>query len=73
MTHSTCLATNDNLPVHEDKGRGVYVKGLLEVFVGSVDEVYEAMRRGQGARVVAYTSMFAIFMSNSYVALIHSL
>ncbi|EGF83199.1 hypothetical protein BATDEDRAFT_18361 [Batrachochytrium dendrobatidis JAM81] len=51
--------TNDNLPVHEDKGRGVYVKGLLEVFVGSVDEVYEAMRRGQGARVVAYTNMNA--------------
>ncbi|KAI8920569.1 P-loop containing nucleoside triphosphate hydrolase protein [Entophlyctis helioformis] len=46
----------DNLPVHEDKGRGVYVKGLLEVFVGSVDEVYEAMRRGQSSRVVAYTS-----------------
>ncbi|KAJ3092491.1 hypothetical protein HK102_006685 [Quaeritorhiza haematococci] len=51
--------SNDNLPVHEEKNRGVYVKGLLEVFVGSVDEVYEAMRRGQAARVVAYTNMNA--------------
>nr|KAJ3416656.1 hypothetical protein HK105_001192 [Polyrhizophydium stewartii] len=51
--------TNDNLPVHEEKGRGVYVKGLLEVFVGSVEEVFEAMRRGQSARVVAYTNMNA--------------
>ncbi|KAH6562445.1 hypothetical protein BASA50_010468 [Batrachochytrium salamandrivorans] len=51
--------TNDNLPVHEDKGRGVYVKGLLEVFVGSIDEVYDAMRRGQGSRVVSSTNMNA--------------
>ncbi|KAJ3324447.1 hypothetical protein HDV06_006858 [Boothiomyces sp. JEL0866] len=50
---------NDNLPVHEDKSKGVYVKGLLEIFVGSVDDVYEAMRRGQTARVVANTNMNA--------------
>ncbi|KAJ3119149.1 Kinesin heavy chain, partial [Nowakowskiella sp. JEL0407] len=50
---------NDNLPIHEEKNRGVYVKGLLEVFVGSVDDVYEAMRRGQSARMVAYTNMNA--------------
>ncbi|KAI9209831.1 P-loop containing nucleoside triphosphate hydrolase protein [Polychytrium aggregatum] len=50
---------NDNLPIHEEKSRGVYVKGLLESFVGSVAEVYEAMRRGQAARVVGYTNMNA--------------
>ncbi|KAI9324638.1 P-loop containing nucleoside triphosphate hydrolase protein [Zopfochytrium polystomum] len=51
--------SQDNLPIHEEKNRGVYVKGLLEVFVGSVDEVYDAMRRGQDARVVASTNMNA--------------
>ncbi|KAI8621098.1 P-loop containing nucleoside triphosphate hydrolase protein [Chytriomyces sp. MP71] len=50
---------NDNLPIHEDKTKGVYVKGLLEVFVGSVDEVYDVMRRGQSARIVASTNMNA--------------
>ncbi|KAJ1554576.1 hypothetical protein HK096_002904, partial [Nowakowskiella sp. JEL0078] len=50
---------NDNLPIHEEKNRGVYVKGLLEVFVGSVGEVYEAMRRGQSSRMVAFTNMNA--------------
>ncbi|KAJ3056456.1 hypothetical protein HK097_006775 [Rhizophlyctis rosea] len=50
---------NDNLPVHEEKNRGVYVKGLLEVFVGSVAEVYDVMRRGQSSRSVAYTNMNA--------------
>ncbi|OGM43858.1 kinesin family protein (KinA) [Aspergillus bombycis] len=48
---------NDNLPVHEEKSRGVYVKGLLEVYVSSVQEVYEVMRRGGAARAVAATNM----------------
>ncbi|KAI8594011.1 P-loop containing nucleoside triphosphate hydrolase protein [Geranomyces variabilis] len=50
---------NDNLPIHEEKSRGVYVKGLLEVFVGSIAEVYDAMRRGQSSRMVAQTNMNA--------------
>ena len=49
---------NDNLPIHEDKVKGVYVKGLMEVFVGSTNEVFEAMVRGQSSRVVAFTSIF---------------
>ena len=48
---------NDNLPVHEEKNRGVYVKGLLEVYVSSVAEVYEVMRRGGNARAVSATNM----------------
>lgn len=48
---------NDNLPVHEEKSRGVYVKGLLEVYVSSVQEVYEVMRRGGAARATAATNM----------------
>ncbi|KAJ2707511.1 hypothetical protein FB645_000687 [Coemansia sp. IMI 203386] len=51
--------TESNLPVHEDKANGVYVKGLMEVFVSSVDEVYEVMRQGAKNRVVAYTNMNA--------------
>ncbi|ORY12847.1 P-loop containing nucleoside triphosphate hydrolase protein [Clohesyomyces aquaticus] len=48
---------NDNLPVHEEKNKGVYVKGLLEIYVSSVAEVYEVMRRGGNARAVAATNM----------------
>ncbi|KAF7731242.1 hypothetical protein EC973_000658 [Apophysomyces ossiformis] len=51
--------SHDNLPIHEDKTKGVYVKGLLEVYVGSSEEVYEVMRRGSNNRVVAYTNMNA--------------
>ena len=48
---------NDNLPIHEEKSRGVYVKGLLEIYVSSVQEVYEVMRRGGTARATAATNM----------------
>ncbi|KAF2716974.1 kinesin-domain-containing protein [Polychaeton citri CBS 116435] len=48
---------NDNLPVHEDKQRGVYVKGLHEFYVGSPDEVYQVLERGGAARMVAATNM----------------
>ncbi|TKA34281.1 Kinesin heavy chain [Salinomyces thailandicus] len=48
---------NDNLPVHEDKQRGVYVKGLNEFYVGSVGEVYTVLERGGQARAVAATNM----------------
>ncbi|KAI9305139.1 kinesin heavy chain [Cunninghamella echinulata] len=51
--------SHDNLPIHEDKSKGVYVKDLLEVYVGSSEEVYEVMRRGSNNRVVAYTNMNA--------------
>ncbi|RUP06749.1 hypothetical protein BC936DRAFT_140288 [Jimgerdemannia flammicorona] len=40
----------------ENKTRGVYVEGLVEVYVSSVNEIHEAMRRGTGARIVAYTT-----------------
>jgi kinesin family protein 5 len=50
---------NDNLPIHEEKNRGIYVKGLLEIYVSSVQEVYEVMRRGGDARVVSSTNMNA--------------
>lgn len=48
---------NDNLPIHEDKARGVYVKGLTEEYVSSAEEVYEVMRQGGSSRAVASTNM----------------
>lgn len=51
------IPTNDSLPVHEEKNRGVYVKGLYEGYVASVAEVYEILHRGQRSRVVASTNM----------------
>ena len=51
-------AQNDNLQVHEEKSRGVYVKGLSDYYVSSAREVYEIMRTGGAARVVTSTSEF---------------
>lgn len=47
----------DNLPIHEEKNKGVYVKGLSQVYVSSVDEVYHILNQGGMARAVAATNM----------------
>jgi kinesin family member 5 len=47
---------NDNLPIHEGP-KGPYVKGLREIYVGEVSEVYTAMHLGQRSRVTASTNM----------------
>lgn len=49
-------AQNDNLQVHEEKSKGVYVKNLTDYYVSSAREVYEIMRQGGAARVVTSTS-----------------
>jgi hypothetical protein len=54
-----CSAQNDNLQVHEEKSKGVYVKGLSDYYVSSTKEVYEIMRMGGAARVVTATSKLA--------------
>ncbi|KAF9005674.1 kinesin heavy chain [Cyathus striatus] len=50
---------NDNLQVHEEKSKGVYVKNLSDYYVSSAKEVYEIMRTGGAARVVTSTNMNA--------------
>ncbi|RIA79335.1 kinesin heavy chain [Glomus cerebriforme] len=50
---------NDNLSIHEEKNRGVYVKDLLEVYVNSTQKVYDVMKCGGNSRIVAYTNMNA--------------
>jgi kinesin family protein 5 len=43
---------NDNLPIHEDKQKGVHVKDLTEKYVSSAAEVYGVMR--QGSKIPTY-------------------
>ncbi|KAG8797306.1 hypothetical protein FRC17_007786, partial [Serendipita sp. 399] len=50
---------NDNLQIHEEKSKGVYVKGLSDYYVSNAQEVYEIMRQGGAARVVTATNMNA--------------
>ncbi|GJJ12132.1 hypothetical protein Clacol_006373 [Clathrus columnatus] len=50
---------NDNLQIHEEKSKGVYVKNLSDFYVGSAKEVYEIMRQGSQARIVTATNMNA--------------
>ena len=58
LTSSWPTAENENLPIHEDKARGVYVKNLSDFYVSNAGEVYEIMRQGGSARAVSATSAF---------------
>ena len=51
------VPTNDNLPIHEDKNRGVFVKGLKEVYVSSIAEVFHVLSVGEQYRSIAATNM----------------
>lgn len=47
----------NNLKVHEDKSRGVYIADLTEVYVSEEAEVYNLMKMGTANREVAATQM----------------
>ena len=49
--------TKTNLPIHEDKHRVPYVKGVTERFVGSPEEVIEIITEGKSNRAVSVTNM----------------
>lgn len=53
---STFTAQNDNLQIHEEKSKGIYVKNLSDFYVSNAREVYEIMRQGGASRVVSSTS-----------------
>ncbi|EEB05326.1 kinesin-like protein Klp3 [Schizosaccharomyces japonicus yFS275] len=50
---------HDNLSVHEDPLRGVYVKNLRTFYVTSAEEVLDTLEEGNHARAVAATNMNA--------------
>jgi kinesin family protein 5 len=50
---------NDNLQIHEEKSKGVYVKGLSDFYVGDQADVYNIMKQGGLARAVSSTNMNA--------------
>lgn len=58
-------AQNDNLQIHEEKSKGVYIKNLSDYYVSSALEVYEIMRQGSAARMVTSTSNSLFFTISS--------
>eukprot|EP00429_Kryptoperidinium_foliaceum_P018086 CAMPEP_0176039054 /NCGR_PEP_ID=MMETSP0120_2-20121206/19358_1 /TAXON_ID=160619 /ORGANISM="Kryptoperidinium foliaceum, Strain CCMP 1326" /LENGTH=749 /DNA_ID=CAMNT_0017372449 /DNA_START=115 /DNA_END=2364 /DNA_ORIENTATION=- len=47
----------DNLKVHEDKARGVFIGEVTESYVGNEHEIFDAMRAGHYNRSMAVTNM----------------
>ncbi len=49
----------DNLKVHEEKGKGVYVGDVTEMYVSEESEVHAVMKLGTSNRSIAATNMNA--------------
>lgn len=45
----------DNLKIHEEKGKGVYIQDITEQYVVNEQEVYNIMAQGNNNRSVAST------------------
>lgn len=51
--------SKDNLRIHEEKGKGVYMQDVEEIFIAEEKQVYELMHLGNSNRSVAATNMNA--------------
>jgi len=47
----------DNLKVHEDKARGVFIGDVTELYVGNEEEIFNALKAGHYNRAMAVTNM----------------
>lgn len=46
-----------NLKIHEEKGKGVYIQDLTEMYIGNEFEVYDMMKIGNKNRAIGVTNM----------------
>ena len=49
----------DNLKIHEEKGKGVYMADIEEWYIADENEVYELMKLGNSNRAISATLMNA--------------
>ena len=49
----------DNLKIHEEKDKGVYVQGITESYCSCDGDVYAMLKAGNSNRAVASTNMMA--------------
>lgn len=49
--------SKDNLKIHEEKGKGVYVADATETYVSEEYEVFELMKIGNKNRAISATNM----------------
>ena len=52
-------SSKDNLKIHEEKGKGVYIADITEEYVVNDHEVYNLMKQGNANRSVTATNMNA--------------
>lgn len=49
--------TKDNLKIHEEKAKGVYIQDITEIYCSEEGEIYALMKQGNSNRAVTSTNM----------------
>ena len=49
--------SKDNLKIHEEKGKGVYIQDITEIYCSDEQEIYALMKSGNANRAVVATQM----------------
>lgn len=49
----------DNLKIHEEKGKGIYIQDIVEKYCCDETDVYDVMKMGNSNRAIASTNMNA--------------
>lgn len=49
--------SKDNLKIHEEKGKGVYIQDITEIYCSDEQEIYALMKQGNQNRAVTSTMM----------------
>ena len=57
--HDLINPSIQNLKIREEKGKGVYIENVTEIFVADVAEVYEILITGSENRSISATDMNA--------------
>ena len=47
--------SKDNLKIHEEKGKGVYIQDITEIYCSDEQEIYQLMKQGNSNRAVVAT------------------
>ena len=59
QVHDLINPAQQNLKIREEKGKGVYIENVTEIYVSDEDEVYQILDKGSQNRSISATDMNA--------------
>ncbi len=60
----------ENLKIHEDKAKGIFISGVTESYVGDDSEIFTLLKIGNSNRSVGYTEMNAVSSRSHLIVMV---